>query len=214
MLARRLFASALLLFCAPALAGVDCSPYGREPGIRVEIKNPEPRIQSIMAESMQKLPLDNPRHTLGLTVADFVIGFEFRLESTEVDGGFCTAISDIGFGMGYSGIEVFIDDRVRPGTECHAAVMEHEMEHVGIFRRVLEKYGPLIRKELEIIAMNLDPVFLEKTSERAIDGMVSNQVYESERIRVLTGKMEREKMDLNAAHDSSDEYARIGRICR
>jgi hypothetical protein len=199
---------------ARARAAVDCSTYRREPEVRVDIKNPEPHYQSIMAESMRKLPLDNPRHTLGLTVADFMLGFEFRLESAGVEGGFCTAISRMDFSMGYSSIEVFIDDRFAPGSDCHEAVLGHEREHVRIFRQVLEKYAPLLRKELEIVAANLEPVFLEKTSERAIRDMVSGQVHESERIRVLTAKMEKENMERNGAHDSSDEYDRIGRICR
>jgi hypothetical protein len=205
---------AVLLFALPAAAGVDCSPYKREPEISVEIKNPEPSYQPIMAESMRRLPLDNPNHTLGLTVADFVIAFKFRLESAEVEGGFCTIISDIGFSMGYNGIDVFIDDRFAPDSECYKAVLEHEAEHVRIFRRVLEKYAPLLKKELEIVAMNLEPVFLEKISDSAINGMVSEQVYSSERIKVLTDKMTREKIELNEAHDSADEYGRIGKICR
>jgi hypothetical protein len=204
----------VLLFSGDARSSADCSAYKREPGSSVEIKDPEPQFMPIMAESMRKLPLDNPKHTLGLTVADFSLGFKFKLESAEVEGGFCTAISDIGFSMGYDSMEVFIDDRYEPGSDCYEAILEHEKEHVRIFRQVLKKYAPLLKKELEIVALNLDPVFLEKTSERAINDMVSRQVYDSERIRVLTDKMTREKIEKNEAHDSSDEYARIGRICR
>jgi len=204
---------ALLLLALPAYAA-DCAKYAMEPEVRFEFSRPPPVYKSVPSARIAEIEgLSNPALSRGVTKADFFISYDFKLMGHQVDGGHCVAISEITFRMGYSGMDVMIDDRYKDGSCQYYVIRSHEAQHVKIHNDALERYIPLIRDEIRIASMNLAPAFVKSMRGADMDRTLRRSVMESEKITLLVRKMEEELNALNNELDTPEEYMRISGLC-
>jgi hypothetical protein len=205
--------AALLLF-PYTLYAADCTPFAKEPEVRFEFSRPSPVYKSVPALHIMEIEgVQNPMLTRGLTKANFFISYDFKLAGHSVQGGYCAAINEIVFRMGYSNMDVFIDERYREGTCEYYILRSHEAQHVKIHNDVLERYIPIIRDEIIIASMNIEPVFVKSMGGVDMNRILRRAVTENERIALLVQRMEDELLYLNLELDSPEEYERISSLC-
>jgi|GEM_PF-3813382 len=205
--------AALLSLSFPVYAA-DCAKYAMEPEVRFEFSRPPPSYKSVPSVRIAEIEgLSNPALSRGVTKADFFISYDFKLAGHQVDGGHCVAISEITFRMGYSSMDVMIDDRYKDGSCQYYVIRSHEAQHVKIHNDALERYIPLIRDEIRIASMNLAPAFVKSMRGADMDKILRRSVMESENIALLVRKMEEELSILNNELDAPEEYMRISSLC-
>lgn len=205
-----------LLFSTNVYANDICERFYKEPKITTDIKYGDVEYKSVSRFEISKFKnLKNPNATLGLTYADFSIGYDFGFEKYKIDDGVCAILSSINFSIGYKNLDVLIDDKYQEGTCEYNAIKEHEQGHIKIYRQELKYYGNLILDELKRIAGDVGPIFFNgPVSGKKIGNKIQKMVFESDNIKLLKLKLEDALMDKNQSYDNKEEYARVKGICK
>lgn len=98
------------------------------------------------------------------------------------------------------------------GTCMHGSILEHEMKHIKVDRKVLKKYQGLLKSDIQRVVRKVDVVgpVSERSKEKArqkmmriIEKTVSNR----------TERMYEERRRLQQAVDSLSEYERVAARC-
>ncbi|MDR1009233.1 MAG: hypothetical protein LBL52_03195 [Rickettsiales bacterium] len=153
---------------------------------------------------------------IGLTEADFSIQFVPHVELYPQGQGACVAIKSIEFFIGYKSLKILVLARHKPGSCEYGVVVEHEMQHVEAYRRVLARYGRLFEEELRIAALSLSQSAIYSPRGRAADAdkAIDELVRGNPRILALKSRMEAEIAAENSAIDTQEEYRRVRALCR
>jgi hypothetical protein len=188
----------------------------REPEVKFGFSRPAPVYKSVPRAQITELLNANGREHInasGLTNAEFFINYGFKLAGDPTVGGYCVTISEITFKMGYLNKDVLIDERYKEGSCEYYVLRSHEAQHVKIHNDVLERYIPLIRDEILIASMNIEPVFVRSIGSADMNRALRRAITENENIALLVRRMEEELAYLNSEIDTPEEYGRIGSLC-
>ncbi len=98
-------------------------------------------------------------HPIGLTLTELKFRMKISVSAVARTGsGYCASVSKVEAELGYGDITVYVDKRYRKGSCQYRSVIEHENEHVAIFRSTLDRYAPRVEDRLTRAAENLKPV--------------------------------------------------------
>jgi len=147
---------------------------------------------------------------IGLTLTEITFRMKITVNARPRRGGVhCATVGEVEADLGYGDITVYVDRRYRKGSCQYRSVLEHENEHVAIFRDTLALYAPRVEKRLARAAEGLKPVSastpdraanrLQKALQRQVDPLFK------EMNRVLDSK--------NNAIDSAKNYKREQARC-
>jgi hypothetical protein len=108
---------------------------------------------------------------------------------------------------------IYIANKHQPGTCKHNAIKEHEMKHIAVDRKIVNKYaalvGRMIKAEIDRAAI-YGPVPFTQAAQ-----VQSHMKQRMENIlRTASAQMEAERAKLQQAVDSREEYDRVSRQCQ
>jgi len=108
---------------------------------------------------------------------------------------------------------IYISKNIPKGSCLHDAVMEHELEHVEIFRRISKKYTKLMQVELDKTFAPWGYAFGPFTSSLAPVEQKKIETKVSDIAKKFIDKMSIENARAQAKHDSLEEYESVNHKC-
>ena len=208
----------LLAFSSSSVWGrsVDCSRFVGQPEVRFEVARPDTVYRSVPRSYIMNLMRERASEDAnigGLTHAEFFLNYSFNLTGVPTVGGYCVSVAEIVVRMGYASMEVLIDERYRPGSCEYYVLRSHEAKHVNINNYVLDRYAPLIREEIMIASMGIEPVFVRSIGGAGMDRALRRAITENERVVLLVERLKERQAYLDSLIDTPEEYARMWAMC-
>ena len=205
-----------LCFSSSVLANNICEKFYKKPNISTTINYGNVVYKSIAKEDFLKFDkLINPNKTLGLTVADIEIKYDFDFDRYKVNNGVCVNFSNVNFFVGYKNLDVLIDSKYSKGSCQYNAIKEHEKGHIYIYQKELKYYGNLLLNELRQIILDLPPIYFSKDiSQNKIAFKLDEIILNNENIILLKNKLESSILKLNKDYDNEEEYIRVNSLCK
>jgi len=148
---------------------------------------------------------------VGLTLTELKYDMRVRVEALRVGpNSFCARLAVVEATLGYDRLNVYIARRFRPGTCAYGTISDHEMTHVAVFRRALQRYYPRMQRRLDQAAATMKPiraatpnqaaVYLQRQLRSAVDPL----------FREMNRTVDRE----NARLDTPERYRREQARCQ
>lgn len=202
----------------PAFAALRCAAADKP--ARINIKTIPAKVVFRTGHSrrdLQRMQRAKGRHlggrnwrVLGLTLTDFryAIKTSARL-IPQAGGGYCAHPVSFDLSIGFSDFLVHIDRQYRRGSCEFAAIRDHEIAHVALFRSNLSRYLPLIKRQARAAAAALRPVAVGDPDSGAKH--LQNQM--QRRIDPLIKKLNRDADASNARIDSPQSYRNVQMLC-
>ncbi len=107
-------------------------------------------------------------HPIGLTLTELQFRMDISVSTlSRPNKGHCATVSAVKASLGYDKITVYVDKRYRKGSCQYLSVLEHEKEHVAIFRDTLTRYAPKVERRLNRAAAGLKPVSASSSDQAA-----------------------------------------------
>lgn len=202
-------------FSLSVWAGESCDRFYRKPNIITRVNYGNVLYKSVPKSEILKFDkLHNPDKTMGVTVANIEIKYDFDFDRYKVGDGVCVNLSSIDFFVGYPSLDVLIDSKY-PVDSCeYNAIKNHEKQHVNVYQKELKYYGNLLAKELRNIIDNLGVMYFPKyVTEKVVAKKIDKIISENTNILLLREKMETEILEQNSQLDTDTEYLRVNSIC-
>jgi hypothetical protein len=206
---------AALQLALPAMA--TCEP--RQTEVRVTENIAQPRIDfSKTAEQIKKLKLGDAAASdfkyaemTGLTDASISVDSEIRTTASgSANGPSCIWPSVISVKLS-TAPTIYID--ASHGNCRKNVALEHEMGHVAIDRQVIERYIPIIRSHVSILAEAIGSVSVPSS-----DGLATARERIEDKVNALLSVIDdsliADRAEAAHAHDTPEEYRRVSVACR
>ncbi len=148
---------------------------------------------------------------LGLTLAQIGIrpSASFVIRALR-SGRFCAFPQSITVEIGYPEFTIWVDRRYRRGTCEYQAILDHEQDHIRIYREQLRLFIDGFRQKIARLIRQQRPTFAA-SADYAVD-QVKNQLFG--RILPLRGELQRIADQANSAIDTTASYQAIQDLCR
>ena len=148
---------------------------------------------------------------IGLTLTELKFRMNISVRTLSRPGnGHCGTVSGVTATLGYERITVYLDKRYKRGSCQYRSVLEHEKEHVAIFRGVLDRYAPKVKRRLVLAASGLKPI-AARSPQRAADKL---QKALQRQMEPLFEEMNRTLDRENDSIDTAANYRREQARCR
>lgn len=212
---KTIFLITLLLTSKISFANNELCPQYPLPEIITTINYGTPNYISTPKQNIIKITgLKNPLNTMGLTIANFSIGYSINFSTNKINDGYCINISKINFEIGYKDLKVLIDDKYEKDTCEYDAIKKHEKTHVKIYQNELKYYAKLIIEELKYLLETNHSFYIniiknEKELRKNIDIMINN----NENIKLLKQRLLKTIITKNQKYDSKEEYIKVKESC-
>lgn len=66
-----------------------------------------------------------------------------------------------------NGNDVIVDRRFAPGSREHQAILDHEGQHVEVFREAVRYYLPALERALQVTSLPLNILVVDRNAARA-----------------------------------------------
>ncbi|NQU56216.1 MAG: hypothetical protein HQ513_03200 [Rhodospirillales bacterium] len=147
---------------------------------------------------------------LGLTLTEFRYSIKTSAMLMPLSGGgYCAQPVSYDLTIGFSDFQVHIDRQYRRGSCEFAAIRDHELSHVALFRSNLSRYLPMIKAKARASAIAVKPVAVgdpDSGAKRLQDQM-------QRRINPLITKLNRDADTSNARIDTPNSYRNVHMLC-
>ena len=206
-------ASALVLAASLGAAEAQCSAIPGGPIFTVDVGQPGTAYRAATSDMLltqahaNAASLGSGRGVLGLTVNRYDFGLRVAVDSIPTATGFCTRLRAVTVAVA-ANPEVLYDGRYAPATCQRGAILDHENEHVAVFRDAISAAAPVIDAALRGAA--LPPSLAARTpaaAEEAYAGAIRAAVEP-----VLDAVRSRAQA-ANAQIDTPAHYAEVFRRC-
>jgi len=149
-------------------------------------------------------------HAIGLTQTELKFRMKISVNTLAVPGrGHCANVAAVEAELGYGTINVYVDKRYRKGSCQYLSVLEHENEHVAIFRDALAIYTPKVERRLSNAAAELKTI-TASTPDRAATRL---QKQLQRKMKPLFKEMNAVMDRKNASIDTAKNYRREQARC-
>jgi cation transport regulator ChaB len=202
----------LLPFAAmPAEAALaECAISSTTPAVAVQVLEPpatyrlaEPS-ETLLATAQQiGTALGRGRSLLGFTLNRYEHQI---LVATEGDGAGCMRLRSASVVVGASP-EVLVDGRFARGTCQHEAILEHENEHVAVFREAVGHYAPMIDAALHQQLPSSIRAATEEEARKAYTRTIRDA------LDPWLDAIRRRAQDGNNRLDTAENYVQVFRRC-
>lgn len=205
-----------LCFSTPVFASNVCDKFYRKVDVSSVINYGNVIYKSVpKSEIVSFQKLNNPEKTLGVTVANIQIKYDFDFDRYKVRDGVCVNLSKMNFFVGYPVLNVLIDEKYEKGSCEYNAIKQHEKEHIAIYQRELKYYGNLLIEELRNAVSDISPMFfLKNISQAKVRAKIDDIITKNPNILLIKQKLEKSVVDGNMAFDSEEEYLRVNSQCK
>lgn len=106
---------------------------------------------------------------IGLTLTELQFRMNISVSTLpRKRGGHCATVSSVKASLGYETITIYVDSRYPRGSCQYLSVLEHENEHLAIFRDGLAVFAPKVERRIAEAAWALKPI-VASTPQKAAD---------------------------------------------
>ncbi len=204
-----------LLISLPVFASSECERLYKAPEISSIINYGSVVYSSVPSFEIEKFEtLPNPEKTMGITVADLKIKYDFGFDKYNIDKGICVNLDKIRFFVGYENLYVLISDKYKEGSCEYDAIKQHEIKHINVYQKELKYYGKLLIEEINFTVENLKPVYFSKNlKNKAIAKEIEQIISKNENIKLIKERLENSIFNLNSDIDNDEEFLRVKSKC-
>jgi hypothetical protein len=212
------WAAALIasLFLLPAGAFAACSAHARAPTFSVAIKDRPTNYRfDLDSAALAKIADENGMPGLkaeipfGLTIGRYDLEVTVNDDTVRDDSGYCTRLRAAAVEIGLKQLDVIVDRRFAPGSCERQAVLDHEGEHVEVFRDALRYYLPVLERALAQTALPRDiPGADPKAAQAAYLELITDS------LKPVFAAIHNRARDKNARLDLPEIYAAVFKRCR
>jgi hypothetical protein len=149
-------------------------------------------------------------HPLGLTLAQFQIDMLTKVKILSLGPNqHCAALAAVEVTLSFEDFQVYIDRRYKRGSCEYRAILDHENQHVRLFRSSLDRYQWEVRGVVEDAARRIPPIIVARPNNAPslLQGKVKQM------IQPTINRMNRAADAANAAIDTPGSYASVQRRC-
>jgi hypothetical protein len=210
----------LLLFCGseagaqPAL----CAPYTApiRLSFNTRIVDPTYNFDLSIQDVRQLYTVRGQRITrahsnaIGLTYAEISISLGAATVARPRErSSYCVYLEEVEARFGFDKFDVYVGREYPAGSCEYRTILDHENEHVTIYKDVIRDYGGRIRTAIERELMNLGPVFVPSAragGERAISQL-------QQRLQPTIDAFQAESRRRNGRIDTQSNYGALQELC-
>jgi hypothetical protein len=165
---------AALLLVYPAVAFASCTANVSAPAFSVAMKDlPVNYRFDLDSAALAKVANQNGMPGLkgeipyGLTIGRYDLEVTVNTDSMRDGSGYCAQLHDAHVEIGLKQLDVIVDRRFAPGSCQRQAVLDHEAEHVEVFREAVRYYLPALERALGKTSLPLNLHVPDRTAARA-----------------------------------------------
>jgi hypothetical protein len=172
---RRLaFSLAFGIFLAPAGASAACTASVSAPSFTVAVKDPPVSYRlDLDSASLSKIAGENGMAGLkseipfGLTIGRYDLVVTVDTDSVRDGSGYCAQLRAAHVEIGLKQLDVIVDRRFADGSCQRQVVLDHESQHVEVFREAVRFYLPTIERTLAGTALPINVHVANRDEARA-----------------------------------------------
>lgn len=200
---------------APAIASAACSASVGAPTFSVALKDPPVHYRldfdrAALAAIAGEDGMPGLRNEIpyGLTIGRYDLEITVDTDSVREGNGYCAQLRAAHVEIGLKQLDVIVDRRFAEGSCERQAVLDHESQHVGVFREAVRHYLPTIERTLVDTPLPLDVHVDERDAARAA---FLRPITDS--LRPVFDAINDRARDGNARLDAPDSYAAVFARC-
>jgi hypothetical protein len=181
----------------------------------IDVKVRFPTISFDHSRSIQELGkifgAGHGSRILGLMKPDMRVKTLPKAQGMSQGNQFCFWVNGFEIVLGYDRIDVYVAKEYPVGSCPYKATLQHEMRHVEVARKNLEKFAPRIREALDTgsIPTAQTPIIVANAAEATRDVRAISE----ENLRAPYTAMMRALRKAQRNVDSPQSYARVFRKC-
>jgi len=208
-------ALAAILFFLPAIAFASCTASVSEPVLSVAMKYPPVNYRfDLDSAALAKIANENGMPGLkgeipfGLTIGRYDLEVTVNTDSLRDGSGYCAQIRAVHVEIGLKQLDVIVDRRFAPGSCERQAVLDHEGQHVAVFREAVRYYLPALEHALAQTPLPLDIHVADRNAARAVYlGPVTDS------LKPIFAAINGRARDGNMRLDMPESYAAVFKRC-
>ncbi len=149
-------------------------------------------------------------HPAGLTLGEMVLDMNYDIQSQRgQDGRFCSSITSIQVDFGFRDTVIYIA-RELPRRSCpYREVLNHEMTHVSVDKKMLKDFAPKIKQFLRTAANNIGTT----VNLAAEDSQLALKAQINDKLSLIAKEVNEVRSLRQAAVDTEEEYERVSASC-
>lgn len=167
-------ALAAALFLLPAAAFASCTASVSAPVFNVAMKDlPVNYRFDLDSSALAKLANQKGMPGLkgeipyGLTIGRYDLEVTINTDSMRDGSGYCAQLRSAQVEIGLKQLDVVVDRRFAPGSCQRQAVLDHEAQHVEVFREAVRYYLPALERAVSRTSLPLNQHVADRGAARA-----------------------------------------------
>ncbi|HEX4194222.1 MAG TPA: hypothetical protein VHY80_14040 [Stellaceae bacterium] len=206
---------AAALFLLPAAAFASCTASVGAPLLSVAMKDlPINYRFDLDSAALAKLANQNGMPGLkgeipyGLTIGRYDLEVTINTDSVRDGSGYCAQLRSAHVEIGLKQLDVIVDRRFAPGSCQRQAVLDHEAQHVEVFREAVRYYLPALERAL---SRTLLPLNLRVADRGAARAAYLGPITDS--LKPIFAAINGRARDGNTRLDVPESYAAVFKRC-
>jgi hypothetical protein len=208
-------ALAAALFLLPSLAFASCTASVSAPAFGVAMKDPPVKYRfDLDSTALAKIANENGMPGLkgevpfGLTIGRYDLEVTVNTDSVRDGGGYCAQLRSAHVEIGLKQLDVIVDRRFPSGSCERQAVLDHERQHVEVFREAVRYYLPALERALARTTLPLNIHVADRNAARAAYlGPITDS------LKPIFAAINGRARDGNTRLDMPESYATVFKRC-
>ncbi|HEX3971997.1 MAG TPA: hypothetical protein VHX19_11775 [Stellaceae bacterium] len=204
-----------VLFLLPAVAFASCTASVSAPLFSVAMKDlPVNYRFDLDSSALAKLANQNGMPGLkgeipyGLTIGRYDLEVTINTDSMRDGSGYCAQLRSARVEIGLKQLDVIVDRRFAPGSCQRQAVLDHEAQHVDVFREAVRYYLPALERALGRTSLPLNVHVAARGAARAAYlGPITDS------LKPIFAAINGRARDGNTRLDMPESYAAVFKRC-
>jgi hypothetical protein len=208
-------ALAAILFLLPAIAFASCTASVSAPALSVAMKDPPVNYRfDLDSAALAKIANENGMPGLkgeipfGLTIGRYDLEVTVNTDSMRDGSGYCAQVRAAHVEIGLKQLDVIVDRRFAPNSCEHQAILDHEGQHVEVFREAVHYYLPALERALAQTPLPLTTHVADRNAARAAYlGPITDS------LKPIFAAINGRARDGNTRLDMPESYAAVFKRC-
>jgi hypothetical protein len=208
-------ASAVTLLLLPTAAFASCTASLGAPAFSVAMMDPPVNYRfDLDSAALAKIARENGMPRLkgeipfGLTIGRYDLEVTIDTDTTVDGSGYCAQLHAAHVEIGLKQLDVIVDRRFAAGSCERQAVLDHERQHVEVFREAARHYLPALES---ILAQTLLPFDLHVADREAARAAYLGPITDS--LKPVFVAINDRARNGNTGLDEPDSYAAVFKRC-
>jgi len=155
-------------------------------------------------------PAGDRSRPVGLTRLNTLFSLKGGSTLLKRGAAYCNYLTSVGVEFGWERMEVFVPSEYQQGSCEYRAVIDHENQHVAIYRAALKEFAPRARARVEVVLAKTKPI-VSRDQDGSLDVALAP-------VKTELSALLREFLAVQAARhqqiDTPSNYAAVTALCK